>query len=543
MDILDTRKCNVWNLERLALFFEVEPAVFNTFYQEILDDTEFLSGINARLQFVRHQHGFTKGIFNKDRVDLPDWFAFERILIYVLIRYLQPDYCIETGVYYGGNTAFLLAALNRNRRGRLVSIDLPDAAIRRNCAPVHPRHPLVGDTELYHAGLRPGFIVPERLKDRWELVEGDSLTEIPKRSEIFDFYMHDSDHSMTFLNAEIAAVLPHLAPSAVAVIDDIDWSNAFFAFCLERRMSPVLFTDNGKDNLRVRTGVVKLDHPRNTVPAITGCRDMQGPIGPDIINAYQHDGIVKLTLPEHLDDARTDLIEEIRVWLDAVAGVACTAGEVPARLAALGRADRPLLGKLYKLSRRLPAARRIASDKWFVEVAAQVMRTRLVSCCTFVNLRFDLPDEERYLSPIHQDFPYIQGSLNGITIWLPLFDTPLGLGPPAWVPGSHRWGVLKVKEFDLTQAGGSGAKSFELAQKPLIEQESEFVNMAVAAGEALLFSTLLVHRSCPNATNLARMNIQVRFDDALAAESAQRNYPEGLYLGDAFSSVYPEYVE
>lgn len=270
---------------------------------------------------------------------------------------------------------------------------------------------------------------------------------------------------------------------------------------------------------------------------------VRGPIASDIVDAYQHDGIVKLLLPKHLDDARTDLIEEIRVWLGAVAGVTCKANEIPGQLVALGRADRPLLGKLYKLSRRLPSARRIASDRWFEDVAAQIMRTRLVSCCTFVNLRFDLPDEERYLSPIHQDFPYIQGSLNGITIWLPLFDTPLSLGPPAWVPGSHHWGVLKVREFTLGQAGGSGAKSFELAEKSKIEQGAAFVNMAVAAGEALVFSTLLVHRSCPNATNLARVNIQVRFDDALAPESLERGYPEGLYLGDTLASVYAEYVE
>jgi hypothetical protein len=203
--------------------------------------------------------------------------TFERILIYVLVRHLQPQHVIKTGVYYGGNTVFLLAALHRNRRGRLVSIDLPDAAIRRgSAATAYPRHPLVGDSELYDANLRPGFIVPDWLKDRWEFVEGDSLTEIPLRSETFEFYMHDSDHSMNFLSAEIAAVLPRLAPSAVAVVDDIDWSNGFFAFCVQKRMSPILFTDNGKDNLRVRTGMVKLEHPRNIVPAVTG--DQADPI-------------------------------------------------------------------------------------------------------------------------------------------------------------------------------------------------------------------------------------------------------------------------
>lgn len=269
---------------------------------------------------------------------------------------------------------------------------------------------------------------------------------------------------------------------------------------------------------------------------------IDGPLASAIIDAYHRDGIIKLTLPQSLDDARAGLIEEMRVWLAAIGGMACTAQDLPQEIVGLAKANRPLLGKLYKLSRRLPSARRIASDPWLVAVAAQVMQTRLVSCCTFVNLRFDLPEEERYLTPIHQDFPYIQGSLNGITIWLPLFDNPLALGPPAWVPGSHRWGVLKVREFNLEHAGGSGARSFELADRSRIDAELKFAGMPVAAGEALLFSTLLVHRSATNATDAARINIQVRFDDALARESVHRNYPEGLYLGNSFSSVYPEYV-
>ena len=118
--------------------------------------------------------------------------------------------------------------------------------------------------------MKPGFIVPDYLKAQWEFVEGDSLAEIPKRRETFDFYLHDSDHSMGFLSAELAAALPRLSSSAVIIADDIDWSNAFFSFCVEQQLSPLLLTDNGKDNLRVRAGLVKLDHPRNSVPAITG---------------------------------------------------------------------------------------------------------------------------------------------------------------------------------------------------------------------------------------------------------------------------------
>jgi predicted O-methyltransferase YrrM len=271
MTIRDTRACNLWNLQSLAAFLGTDTDTLVGYYRELLDDTQFLESVNYQIQSIRAAHGFVKGIFARDGVDSADWFAFERILIYVLVRHLRPAWCLETGVYYGGNTAFLLAALHRNGEGRLVSMDLPDSTIRRlDGSYANARHPLVGDTELYDEQLRPGFIVPGYLEDRWELVEGDSLVEIPKRSEVFDFYIHDSDHAMEFQRAELRLALERLSPSATFVADDIDWSNGFLAFCVEQCFRPILFTDNGKDNLRVRTGVVKLDHPDNQVRAVTG---------------------------------------------------------------------------------------------------------------------------------------------------------------------------------------------------------------------------------------------------------------------------------
>jgi len=271
MDIGETRRCNLWNLNRLADFLSVDSGVLTGYYDEILQDRVFLAELNARLRSVRQEHGFTLGIFAREQVDSVDWFAFERILLYILVRHLRPASSLETGVFYGGNTAFLLAALKQNGYGKLVSIDLPDSAIRRaEAGNDHPRHPLVGDSEFYDQPMRPGFIVPDRLKDQWELVEGDSLVEIPRRSEAFDLYVHDSDHTMAFLRAELSLARERLRNSATVVVDDIDWSNGFFEFCVERRLRPVLFTDNGKDDLRVRIGVVKLDHRDNSVPAFTG---------------------------------------------------------------------------------------------------------------------------------------------------------------------------------------------------------------------------------------------------------------------------------
>lgn len=266
MHITDTRKCNLWGLESLATYLGVSDTILKGYYHELIEDRAFLNALNARIRYSR-EHGFTKGIFRKPRVSSIDWFAFERVLIYVLVRHFKPEVCLETGVYYGGNTAFLLQALARNSIGRLVSIDYPDSSIRDACA--LNRHPDVGESELYDPTLRPGFLVPPALQDRWTLILGDSLTKIKEIDAVFDFYIHDSEHSFGFLSRELQEVEKKLSASAIVIVDDIDWSTAFFAYCIERKLFPLCLTDNGKDNLRVRTGVVRMDHPKNDAVAYT----------------------------------------------------------------------------------------------------------------------------------------------------------------------------------------------------------------------------------------------------------------------------------
>lgn len=268
MDIADTRKCNLFNLEMLARHIDVPAGTLVGYYKELLEDDEFIRAINAQVASVREKWGFRKGIFTMESIPSVDWFAFERVLIYVLIRHFRPTQVLETGVYYGGNSAFALQAILRNGAGLLTSIDYPDSEIRVKGSS-EPRHSLVGDTEIYERSLRPGFMVPPSLTRNWNLIEGDSLKVIPELPYGFDFYLHDSDHSMPFLSKELSVASGKLTDRALVLVDDIDWSNAFFAYCVQHRLFPLLFTDNGKDNLRVRTGLVLRDHPRNGDPLFT----------------------------------------------------------------------------------------------------------------------------------------------------------------------------------------------------------------------------------------------------------------------------------
>lgn len=123
MDISDTRKCNLFNLEMLTRYLSALEKSLIGHYEELLEDGNFLNDIKNQILDIRKKWGFKKEIFAMPSIDSIDWFAFERVLIYVLIRFLKPNRVLEMGVYYGGNTAFELNSLARNQGGKLVSID------------------------------------------------------------------------------------------------------------------------------------------------------------------------------------------------------------------------------------------------------------------------------------------------------------------------------------------------------------------------------------------------------------------------------------
>jgi len=262
MEISDSRKCNLMNLTKVEGFLDVPNGMLRHYYEELLEDIFFIEEVNKIIAEVKRKNGFNKGIFRMETIPTVDWFAFERILLYVITRHFKPENILETGVYYGGNTAFLLLALFKNGLGSLISIDYPDAEIIKT-TDRSKRHVLVSDTEFYDSTLQPGFMIPEYLTNQWNLLIGDSHEVIPKLSQEFNLFVHDSEHSMKFLTKELELASEKLSQDALLVVDDIDWSNAFFAYCVERRLSPMLLTDNGKDDLRVRTGLVSLLNSRN----------------------------------------------------------------------------------------------------------------------------------------------------------------------------------------------------------------------------------------------------------------------------------------
>jgi predicted O-methyltransferase YrrM len=167
--------------------------------------------------------------YNTGRVTGRDGYD-EGLRLYQLLRELQPETGVETGVCNGVSTAFVLLAMEDNRKGVLHSIDLPEIAGEeyeegtfwdgKGGAVIPP-------------GKEPGWMVPPGLRERWRLVLGRSQDELPpllERVGEIDFFMHDSEHSYECMSFEFSAAWPALRDGGVLVADDVNVNTAWDEF-------------------------------------------------------------------------------------------------------------------------------------------------------------------------------------------------------------------------------------------------------------------------------------------------------------------------
>ena len=267
MYIAESRVNNLYAIASVEKWNELESGQLVRHYDELIGDTKFLSSVSDSIDGNKNYKEDIPGLFKRTPIENVDWYGLQRILLYCLVREFKPETVVETGVYYGGNSVFILNALTKNKKGKLISIDYPQNKMD-NLA-LKSRHPWVGNTEVYESKYDPGFIIPTELKERFQLEIGDSLEILPTLKTEIDLFVHDSEHTLEHVTKELDLAWKLLNRSGIAFVDDIDWSNGFYSFMVERNLFPLLLTDNGKDNLRIRTGLIRKSHRFNALPNVT----------------------------------------------------------------------------------------------------------------------------------------------------------------------------------------------------------------------------------------------------------------------------------
>jgi hypothetical protein len=116
----------------------------------------------------------------------------------------------------------------------------------------------------------------------------------------------------------------------------------------------------------------------------------------------------------------------------------------------------------------------------------------------------------------HQDFPSVQGSLDGLVVWIPLTDADRAGYPIEVVAGSHRRGL--ITGVDHTRNGWE-VRPDELAG-------ADWRPVEVAMGDVVFMSVFTIHRSAlDGAAGRMRIALSTRFDNAAEATFVERIYP------------------
>jgi len=204
--------------------------------------------------------------------------------------------------------------------------------------------------------------------------------------------------------------------------------------------------------------------------------------------------------------------------------------------------DRAFGGIIYRACRRLAPVHALSADDTLLALSKKLIGTEYIACSNLKAIRIDHPNEDQYLFDIHQDYPYIMDSLNALVFWIPLRSVKPGGGCLKVYPGTHKLGLQKVKVVDENNTKKNGAHTIEICRKDHLK-DLESIELPVAFGECLVFSTLLLHQSTPNHTDQYRWTLQVRHGDFNYPDAVKREWPGGMIEGESVVDKHPEHVE
>ena len=214
-EFLDIDERWIANVSHLAVS-QIEQAV-----TELYNDSAFIQALDLADDEIKRsdiaQKGAGANIGGK-----------KSILQYIITRCIRPLTVVETGVANGISSCYILYALHKNNRGKLYSIDLPNT------------NTITGEQRAFiPLGKEPGWVVPYKLRDRWELLLGDAKELLPSLLEEvnpLDIFIHDSSHTYEHMSFEYNAAWKYLRSGGILISDDVSWNMAFEHF--KEKMKP-----------------------------------------------------------------------------------------------------------------------------------------------------------------------------------------------------------------------------------------------------------------------------------------------------------------
>lgn len=212
---------------------------------------------------------------------------------------------------------------------------------------------------------------------------------------------------------------------------------------------------------------------------------------------YERDGylLVRDAVPqEKIDRLESQIVGLVREWTGQDYGTTRTPEFANALLA-----DRELERRLYDGVRKFDWLTELSLQPELAEPVQRILGEQ-IGLMGKIPLRFDLPCVLRELAVWHQDYWYVKGNTDVVTLWMPLQDTSYAEGCLMVMPGSHELGPI------VHDGEALGKRHFP---KSVFDREVRYVEMR--RGDLLLFNSLLLHSSGVNVSDRVRLSVQARY--------------------------------
>ena len=209
----------------------------------------------------------------------------------------------------------------------------------------------------------------------------------------------------------------------------------------------------------------------------------------------------------------------------------------------LVRHDRDLGGVVYDAVKQIPGFVRLLSSLKHERLYRDLFCSELPGIVQGgQGIRIDIPFEQRFLSPWHQEYLSHLRSEVGVACWAPLTPITPEMGPVEICAGSHKENVFPVRFDDLDNPEKRDPYSMRIDREAEIVSRFSRVAPCLELGDLLLTDWLVLHRSGSNVSGRCRWSMQIRYFSFDNKPAIDRNWAGSFASGVDVKSIHPELV-
>jgi hypothetical protein len=149
--------------------------------------------------------------------------------------------------------------------------------------------------------------------------------------------------------------------------------------------------------------------------------------------------------------------------------------------------------RVYRQIINAPSFLAVPEDPVFMRLMGDVVGGE-AACHRLRIGRVVFPGNAAQTTAAHQDWQYIRGAAETYTVWQPLVECPIELGPLAVLTGSHRAGFIDHREDRSKKYASMGLEEDQMP--PGVWVTGDFM-----PGDFVLFHSHTIHKALPNVTH------------------------------------------